>query len=149
MNLRINNQEDFWSGILFIGLGILAVIIASDYPAGTATRMGPGYFPTYIGYALIIIGLLTLAISLKTQGQGIGRFAWRPMILLSLGFFAFGWLIDRYGFFAALASLTLLASLAGREFKVMQTIILIISLLAGCWVLFIWGLDLPFPLWSR
>lgn len=149
MKLRINSPEDFWAGLLFIGLGILAVTISSNYPFGTATRMGPGYFPTYIGYGLIVIGILTSVISLKVKGEGIGRFAWRPMFLISLGFFAFGWMIDRIGFFAALASLTLCASLASRDFRLKETIVLIVCLLAGCWALFIWGLDLPFPLWSR
>jgi len=40
--MKISNQEDFWSGILFIAFGLIAVIVSRNYPMGAAIRMGPG-----------------------------------------------------------------------------------------------------------
>jgi len=54
--MRIKSQVDFWGGLLFVGFGLLAILVARDYPMGSAMRMGPGYFPTYIGLALVAIG---------------------------------------------------------------------------------------------
>jgi len=36
-----------------------------------------------------------------------------------------GWAIDRLGFFAALGALTLLGSLAGREFRLKEALVLV------------------------
>jgi len=55
VQLKIKNPEDFWAGIMFLGFGVLAVYISQDYPMGTAMRMGPGYFPTYLGALLIVL----------------------------------------------------------------------------------------------
>ena len=41
----IRHPKDFWSGMLFILIGIAAIIVGSRYNLGTAARMGPGYFP--------------------------------------------------------------------------------------------------------
>ncbi|MDH3236729.1 MAG: tripartite tricarboxylate transporter TctB family protein [Alphaproteobacteria bacterium] len=147
MSLKIKSQEDFWAGLMFIGFGILAIIIARDYPMGSTMRMGPGYFPTYIGVILIILGAIISGISFKFEGERVGAFAWRPMILLSIAFAAFGWAIDNIGFILAMVILIVLASLAGKEFRLKEAIGMVLVLVAGSWALFIYGLELPFPLW--
>ena len=135
---------------MFIAFGALAIFIAQDYPFGTAARMGPGYFPTWIGIALIVLGLMIAATGFKDQGEGIGKFAWKPMVLLSLAFFFFGWAIDHIGFVAAVFVMTVLASMAGKDFRWKESLIVAVALIIGCWALFIKGLDLPFPLfWWR
>ena len=54
----IRSPKDFWAGLLFIGLGILAITVGSRYNLGTAARMGPGYFPRILGILLIVIGAI-------------------------------------------------------------------------------------------
>lgn len=150
MNLKIRSQEDLWSGLMFVGFGILAIVISRDYPLGSAMRMGPGYFPTYIGAILVVLGAIIAATSFRVEGEKVGRFAWRPMILLALAFSIFAWAIDHIGFVPALAVMIVLSSLAGKEFRVKEIIILSAILIVGCWALFIEGLELPFPLfWWR
>ena len=116
MSSKIKSPEDFWAGLMFIGFGILAIVVASDYPLGSAKRMGPGYFPTYIGAILILLGAIITGVSFKSVGEGVGKFAWRPMILLPLAFAVFGWAIDNIGFILALVFLIVVSSLAGKEF---------------------------------
>lgn len=147
MNLKIKSQEDFWGGLMFIGFGILAIIIARDYPMGSTMRMGPGYFPTYIGVILIILGSIITSMGFKFDGASVGNFAFRPMILLSIAFAAFGWAIDNIGFILALLILIFLSSLAGKEFRLKEAFAMSAVLIVGSWALFIWGLELPFPLW--
>ena len=89
--MKIKGQQDFWSGILFISFGILALVIARDYPIGEARRMGPGFFPIYIGIGLLILGAIIVAMGLKIDGEKIGSFkrAWRPIFFNVFGIYGF------------------------------------------------------------
>jgi hypothetical protein len=147
MSSKIKSPEDFWAGLMFIGFGILAIVISRDYPMGTTMRMGPGYFPTYIGVILIILGTIISGISFRFEGEKVGNFAWRPMILLSIAFAAFGWAIDNIGFILAMVILIVLSALAGKEFRIKGVIVMVAVLVVGAWALFIYALELPFPLW--
>jgi hypothetical protein len=144
--MRIKSQIDFWGGMLFIGFGLLAILVARDYPMGSAMRMGPGYFPTYIGLALVALGAWIAADGFRLEGERVGSFPWRAMILLSIGFSTFAWSIDELGFIPALAIVILTTSLAGAEFRWKEILIEMVVLIAGCWAIFIYGLELPFPL---
>ena len=60
------------------------------------------------------------------------------------------WMADNLGFIPALAIVILTTSLAGGEFYWKEIVIEMIVLIAGCWAIFIYGLELPFPLfWNR
>ena len=148
--MKITSPEDFWSGIMFVAFGALAIYIAQDYPMGSAMRMGPGYFPTGIGIALIALGLMIGASGFRSKGEPIGAFPWRAMLFLAVGFASFAWGIDHLGFIISLAILIFLASLAGREYRWKEVLLLAVILITGCWAIFIYALELPFPLffWS-
>ncbi|MDP1674491.1 MAG: tripartite tricarboxylate transporter TctB family protein [Burkholderiales bacterium] len=145
--MKITSQEDFWAGIMFIAFGALAIFIASDYPYGTAARMGPGYFPTWIGIVMVILGLMITVSGFRVQGQGIGKWPWKAMILISLAFIFFGWAIDNVGFIIALFVMVTLAAMAGRDYRWLEAGIVAIVLIIGSWALFIKALELSFPLW--
>jgi len=148
--LKITSQEDFWAGIMFIGFGVLAIFISQDYPFGSASRMGPGYFPTWLGIIMAVLGVAVSAQGFKVKGEGVGKFAWKAMLLLSVAFIFFGWAIDHVGFIPAMFVMVFLAAAAGREFRIKEVFIIAIVLIIGCWALFIKGLELPFPLfWWR
>ncbi len=146
MRSKIKSPEDFWSGLMFIGFGILAIVVSRDYPMGQASRMGPGYFPTHIGFMLVVFGAIITATAFKFEGEGITPFAYRPMILLSVAFAFFGGAIDHFGFVPALLGLILLCSAAGREFKWLEVLVMCTLLAVGSWALFIWALKLPMTL---
>ena len=150
MKLSIKNPEDFWAGVMFIGFGTLAIVIAHDYPYGSAMRMGPGYFPTWLGGLMILVGIAVSAASLKTEGPPIPPFAWKPAILLSFSFFAFGWSIDTIGFVPALVGVIVLSALAGKHVYVKELIVLTIVLVALALGVFVYGIELPLRLfwWS-
>jgi hypothetical protein len=148
--MKITSPEDFWSGVMFISFGALAIYIAQDYPMGSAMRMGPGYFPTGIGIGLIALGLVIGANGFRLKGESIGSFPWRAIVFLAVGFASFAWGIDHLGFIAALAILIMLSSLAGKEYHWKEIAVEAVILIVGCWAIFIYGLELPFPLfWSR
>ena len=70
----IRHQKDFWIGALFLFFGLVAVVVARDYPMGTAGRMGPAYFPTMLGSLLILIGAIAVIRSFLHDGEAVGKF---------------------------------------------------------------------------
>jgi putative tricarboxylic transport membrane protein len=133
---------------MFIGFGILAILVATNYPMGSAQRMGPGYFPTLIGIGLIILGALIVIPSFKQYGEGIGRWPWRAILFLTLGFIAFAWGIEALGFIPAMLILIVTSALAGGEARWKEVVAESVIMIAGCWAIFIWALELPFPLFG-
>ena len=146
--MRIKSQEDFWSGLLFIGFGVAAIVIARDYPMGSAMRMGPGYFPTLIGGGLIVLGPIIGALSLRNQGVGIGTWPWRAMLLMSLAFVIFAWGMETIGFIPSLAILIIVSSLSTPHFRWNEVALETVVMLIGSWAVFIYALELPYTLWG-
>ncbi len=152
MKLTIRNQEDFWAGLMFIGFGVLAIVVARDYPMGAAMRMGPGYFPTWLGGIMMTLGAIIALRATRVAGTGIGPWAWRPLIVLSVAFIVYGLFMESFalGFIPSLVAVIALSSLAGREFRPLEVALLTAILVAGAVGLFIYGLELPYPLfWER
>jgi len=152
VQFKIKSQEDFWAGLMFIGFGLLAVVVARDYPFGSTMRMGPGYFPTVLGGLMIIMGAIISIRSAWVTGEGIRRFGWRGLFFLSLAFATYGFLIDTMdvGFVLSIAAVVILSTMASREFNWVESLWLAALLIFGTVVVFIWGLDMPYPLfWWR
>ena len=156
--MLIKSQKDFWSGLMFIGVGAAFAIGAKNYTIGTGARMGPGYFPLMLGVLLAILGAIIVVKSLVVEtpdGDKIGKWAWKPLIYIILANFLFGILlggvpslgIPSLGVIVGIIVITLVAAKAGPEFNLKEVIILAIILAAGSWVVFIWGLNLQMQVW--
>jgi hypothetical protein len=143
---KIANNADFWAGVMFILFGAAAVYMSQDYPMGTAMRMGPGYFPTYLGILMILFGLAIGARGVVRGSEPIGPWAFRPIVVLSLGVVAFGFLIEKVGFVPSLVVLILFSAFAGKEFRLVEMIIFTIVVVAGAVGIFIYGIGLPYQL---
>src|SRR4051812_31692066 len=146
MQLEFRNNRDFWAGVMLIATGATSVIIARSYNFGTSLRMGPGYFPTVLGSALVLFGLYFVAVGFKRNEKIEGGWPLRPLIVLPLSLVLFGFLIDRAGFVPALIVLIVGSAAGGTEFKLVEVLLLAIGLTAFCTGLFIFALGLPYPL---
>ena len=150
MQLRIKSEQDFGSGLLFMGIGIIAIVVSRDYFMGTSLQMGPGYFPTVAGILLSILGGIITLSSFWVEGKKIRGFGWRAIVMLALGFMIFGWAIERVGFLLAMFAMIVCSMLAGKKFKLLEVLIMCVLLISFSIALFIYGLKLPFPLfWWR
>ena len=146
MNADLFNNKDFWAGVMLIAIGVAAVLIAHDYPIGSAFRMGPGYFPSVLGGILALFGLSLLVRSLRSGEKIAGGWSLRALIVLPLSFALFGSLMDHAGFVPALAVLIFGAAAASSEFKFREVALLTVVLTALSVGIFVWGLGLPYPL---
>jgi putative tricarboxylic transport membrane protein len=139
-------NKDIWGGAMLIAIGAAALVIARDYPFGTALRMGPGYFPSVLGAALCLFGLYLVARGVRSSETISGDWSLRALVVVTLSLVLFGVLIDRAGFIPALVVLIVGASAAGKEFRWAEVVLLAIGLTLFCVAVFIWGLGLPYPL---
>jgi hypothetical protein len=146
MKLEWDSSEDVGAGVMFIATGGGAMLIARNYPFGTTLNMGPGYFPTVLGGLLAILGAVILLKGLRKKVRMQSGWSVRALIVLPLAVVAFGILMKLAGFIPALATLVFLSAAAGREFRLMEVVLLAAFLTALSVGLFIWGLGLPYPL---
>jgi hypothetical protein len=140
------NNRDLIAGLLFIVLGGLAVVLARDYPFGTTIRMGPGYFPTVLGFILLLFGVTVLARGIRSGEKVKGEWGWKPLALIALSIVLFGALLDRVGMIPAAVAAIVVAAAAGREFRLKEALILAVVMTALSVAVFIYGLKLPYPL---
>jgi len=145
MALILRNR-DFWSGVMLLAIGLLAVGIARNYPFGTSLRMGPGYFPSVLGGLLALGGIYFIAKGLRSEETIEPGWSLRALILLPLSLVVFGYLMDRAGFIPALLVLIFGSAAAGKEFNFIEVLALAVGLTVLSVVVFIWGLGLPYPL---
>lgn len=156
--MHIKSQKDFFSGLVFVVVGVAYAIGATNYKIGEAARMGPGYFPLMLGTLLAILGLVVIAKALVVEtedGDKIGSWAWKPLIFIILANFTFGVLLaglpsikfPAFGLIVAIYALVIIAARAGDEFKLKEALILATILAVLSWVAFVWLLKLQFPVW--
>lgn len=156
--MNMKSQKDFFSGLLFMAVGVAFAWGATNYSVGTAARMGPGYFPLVLGILLAILGAVITfkALVVETEdGEKMGPWAWKPLFFIIAANLVFGLLlgglpslhIPAMGLIAAIYALTFIASLAGEEFKFKEVVILATVLACLSYVAFILLLKLQFAVW--
>ena len=147
--MRIRLTSDLLTGLLFVSLGAFAILYGWNYPAGTAARMGPGYYPTLIACGLILLGAILLGRAFLTQGEAIGTIALRPLLAVLAGTLAFALLVERAGFVLAGIVLVAVVRLADRDFRLIEVAALALGLVAFVAALFWFGLSLPLKPFPR
>lgn len=135
-------STDLLSGLLFAGLGAGALYISWRYPAGTAARMGPGYFPHLVSGLLVLLGGILVIRSWFRPGETIAIVDLRPLLFVLIGTIAFGLLIERAGFIAACVALIVAGRLARPDFRIVEVFLLAAALTACAVALFVYALGL-------
>ena len=117
--MRIKSERDFWAGLMFIAVGVIFAVGATNYSMGPAcppndpcaaslwARMsqlsahpGAGYFPLGLSVILAIFGAIVVFESLTIETEGgekIGSFAWKPLIIIVFAIALFGVLLEPVG----------------------------------------------------
>ena len=156
--MNIKSQKDFFSGLMFMGVGVAFAWGATTYSVGTGARMGPGYFPLMLGVLLAILGAVITFESLVVEtedGEKIGAWAWKPLFFIIAANLVFGLMlsglpslkIPAMGLIVGIYALTFIASLAGEDFKFKQVAVLATVLSIMSYLAFIVLLKLQFAVW--
>lgn len=148
--MKIKSQKDFWSGLMFIVVGGGFAIGALNYSFGSSARPGPGYFPFGLGVLLAILGAMILfeALTIETDdGEPIGAFAFKPLLIILAAVAGFGFLLPRLGLVITLPLLVLVSAYASDEHTWIGSIINATVIVTMSYLIFVLGLKLTIPLW--
>jgi hypothetical protein len=144
---RVKNPQDFGSAIVFLLIGLAGLYFGKDLTYGTASRMGPGYFPHLLSWLIIGIGVVVGLKSLATEGPPIDPPKFRPMLFVLLSVIVFGYMMSYVGLAITAVVMTLIAALARRNFNILESLALGVGLAIGCVLIFVYGLGQPLPAW--
>jgi len=147
--MQLRNRQDFWSGVMFIALGLGAAWQSTNYQMGTAARMGPGYFPFSLGLILAILGAIILlgSMSKKATETHIDKFDWRITFLVIGSVVLYALILKTLGIYISVFVLVLVSSLASHQFSWKVAIANGVFLVVFSYLAFVKGLGLIFPLW--
>jgi len=145
--MRIRAPKDFWSGVMFCGFAVVAILAARGYSPGTAGKMGPGYFPLLLGGLLATLGGILIARSVVLSGKPVPRLQLLPLAIIAAAVCLFGVLIEPLGLVVSLAVLTLVSAWAGAQFRLMETLALAAALIVFSVGVFVYALGLPLNIW--
>ena len=149
--MKLRNHQDFWSGMMFIALGLLFVGLSRQYQLGTAAKMGPGYFPTVLGGLLAVLGLMIAASAFSKSNieARLQKVGWRELFLVLLGIALFAILLPKLGMVVSLWILIFVSAFASHEFSFKETALSAIVLSILGWVVFAKGLELQMAVWPK
>lgn len=149
MRLRVRNQQDLCSGILFLAIALFALWVSRDYPTGTTVRMSSGYFPRMLCLLLIALGLYVLVRSLVVEGPAVSAVKLRPVVMITVGVTVFALTIQTLGIVMATLLLSLIGGHASARVRLWEMLAAAGVLTLLTVAIFIWGLGLPLPLWPE
>jgi hypothetical protein len=149
MKYRIRSQKDVAAGLIYVLAGAGFSLGALNYKIGEAARMGPGWFPFWVGVLLAVVGLITAAGGVratapedKVQKPDLAAVAWILGAVV-----LFGLLLQPLGLVVSLAALVLVSSMASHEFGWKGALLTAAVLIVFSTGVFIWGINLQIPLW--
>ena len=156
--MKIKNQRDFFSGLLFMACGGAASWVAATFRIGNAAHMGQGYFPLMLGVALALLGGFVAFKSLvvETEDGGlVGGWAVRPLVCVVGATVLFGLMlggvprlgVPPLGLLPAVTTATLVAALASDGFRLRQALLLGVACAVTAWLVLVRVLEVAVPLW--
>ncbi len=147
--MKIRNPKNFWSGVMFLALGLFFALFAQNYEMGTAQRMGPAYFPTVLGALLALLGLGIAIGGLAREGHDgrIERLHFGPIAWIIGAIVVFGVLLRPAGLVVSLVALVVISMLGSHEFKWKEAAAVSVVMGVIVYLVFIYGLKLTIPVW--
>ncbi|WP_460274364.1 tripartite tricarboxylate transporter TctB family protein [Celeribacter sp. ULVN23_4] len=138
---------DLVGGVLLAAIGLFVVFYAlAHYEIGSLRRMGPGFFPTFLGAALTLLGVMVALPALARRGEAI-QIAWKECLAVLAAILIFAAGLDRLGLVLVTLTSVLIASLAAPDRRIGWRIVLALVVTALSVAVFSFGLKMTVPLW--
>jgi hypothetical protein len=148
LRLGIGDAREVIAGGLFLSFAVFGLVLASDYPLGSAMRMGAGYFPLLVSAVLGVLGVVLLLRGLTITAapdDGERLFNWRPSLMIGGSMLAFACLLPTLGLALATLLMTVLSGLARPHARLPELALLGTLLGLFSTVVFACGLGLNLP----
>jgi hypothetical protein len=144
--MRVKSSQDLATGALFIVVGVAALWVGADYPKGTARNPGTGVLPFILAWCLIGTGALLWLKAWLVEGPGLTRWAWRPVVMVTLAAIAFALSVDRFGLVVAMVLSMTLTALGTSETRWREYALFAAGMILVAIAMFIYGLGMPIPI---
>jgi hypothetical protein len=133
---------------MFLAFGSAGLWFGSEYEVGTASSMGPGYFPLLLSSGLLLVGAFLIVRGMTTKGSPIEPAFLRPFALVIGAVVAFALLIERAGLAITAVIVVVMCALANRDaVRWWEIAALSVGLSAASVLLFVQFLNLQMPVW--
>jgi hypothetical protein len=147
MLAKVNGQKDFVAGVIYVVSGVSLFLWSQSYDIGTATRMGPGYFPAVLGIVLASLGLGSIVKGFRASKPDlILKAKLEPLALILGSIVSFGVLISRAGLIPATFVCLLFACFRRTVTHPVELFLTFLLLSAFNVVVFVYALGLPLKL---
>ena len=140
------DYRDIIGGLVMAALGLLIFLHAQRYEIGSLAAMGPGFFPAALGLLLSIFGALVAIPAFFRAGEPIG-FNWRAYLLVISSLLLFALTLRSLGIVLATALAVVSSSFASPVQTMKGRGVLVVSVVAITYVVFILGLNMRIPVW--
>ena len=113
-------------------LGLGAILHGMTYQMGTLSRMGPGFFPVWLGAILALMGVAIVAGAAAAEPrieEKRGPMHWRAWILIPLSIVAFIVLGNYGGLLPATFALVFISALADRQNTLKNALVLSLAIM--------------------
>lgn len=146
---RIKGPQDFYGGLVLIGVALFALWASSDLAGMRGFSFGPGTAPRMFGVLLAILGVGVALTGLLVEGEPLQRYGIRGPLFVTAAILLFAFAIRPCGLIISAFLAFAIASLGSEETKLKETVIVGALLTTGCALLFPYALGLPLELLPR
>jgi putative tricarboxylic transport membrane protein len=143
---RIRSPQDAAAGLFLLGLGIIALWGGAGLSAGSLGQMGPGMWPRALAALTALGGIGLFVGAFFVPGAGLERWRIREPIFVLGAAVVFALTVRPLGLVVAAPAVVLIAALASRESRWLETVIFAVVMTTLCVGLFKYALGLPIPL---
>lgn len=147
MKFRVRSRREFTAGLIFFCIGSVWLAGSLDHRIGSATAMGPGYFPLAVSVILAGLGIASVIRSLTMAEDALDPWPFAAFVFVLGGVVGFGLLLESAGLIAAAAVLILLSCWSRLRARPGETMLLAAALIALVVGIFVFGLGMPIDLY--
>jgi hypothetical protein len=146
---RVPSAKKISAGVVFAVIGLGAFFWSQDYEIGTATRMGPGYFPALLGIVLAGIGTALIIQGFMAKvADPIEPRSLEPLFLVLASVISFGFLVEHVGLVIAVAVSIFLVCFRRALSNPLEVLVMIAALATFCAVVFVHLFEMTIPLFT-
>lgn len=124
------NRIDLLAGLFIILIGVLSIIESLHFDMGSARRMGPGYFPFYVGVFMMLVGGGVIYEGRRPL-QDATAFGQTPrlrsLLLILAAVVVFAAMIERFGLLPSMAVTVFITALADHRTSMKQRLALAVA----------------------
>lgn len=143
--LRVRAPQDLVGGVALIGVCVFVFWAANNLKVGTFESMGPGMFPHILGSLLGLGGVFLVVKSFLSDGDPVGKLAFRGPVLVIAGIVTFSFTIRSMGLAIAGVLALCISGFATEEARPREVVIFAVATTLGCIILFRYLLGMAVP----